>query len=585
MFFSLCFPLLLISVFSLLIGTVLPIRFGKALPLSVLFYLALVCLLLLLSANKFVYLWASLRLWGAYPKALWVYGTRQLGPDVILYPSMQSYPPGMPLLCYFMESFSLRFYDSSLYFTYGYFDVILILPLIELVAEKTEKAAGNKRLFFAKVFFFSIVAAIVLPWLVFKNYGPYVTLFIDPPLGLLAGYYYVVCFGGFGRGKYSLIAAILSGICLILIKDSGVLFAVTGAVGAVIGRAGSGKQEMKRTVIRFAGVMAVCLATWYSWRYLMGLYSVRNHLIRSQVVIPGLSLIRSFLVHVIQLDAVEIELVFLRIGLSFPAALLILFAIKLILTGFDSVRFGNELKEIVILLVASLIFLGGYLFIFREPVSRGNFPSYSRYLCTIVLCVMYILGFDLAGKHFAFLRRCKNHFRQLVSRDAKRQKLATAVRIAAFSFVFLLCLGCFFYIVKGKAKKTDPEFVHASKIADTLLQSVETGDGFTDVYLCMPGRYKINERLHHLVYYELIEKRVRIKNFYTRTNITSTGNAYSPDEFIDLLIENDYEYVMFSGISEKIYNEFGVILGSIAVGDQNLIYRVNRESRSLDRIH
>ena len=135
MFFSVCFPLLLISVFSLLLSTAVNIGFGRAIPIPVLsvivflypfyaadslrigrillvivlcvlcigltvyclrvkelsdrfkkhvvstsflLYCALVCLLLLLSANKFVCFWDSLRLWGAYPKALWTYEARQL---------------------------------------------------------------------------------------------------------------------------------------------------------------------------------------------------------------------------------------------------------------------------------------------------------------------------------------------------------------------------------------------------------------------------------------------------------------------------------------------------------------------------
>jgi hypothetical protein len=64
-------------------------------------YVSLAILFIFLSRGKQVGLWDSLRLWGAYPKALYAYGTLQLGADSILFTIMQSYPPGMPLLGYF----------------------------------------------------------------------------------------------------------------------------------------------------------------------------------------------------------------------------------------------------------------------------------------------------------------------------------------------------------------------------------------------------------------------------------------------------------------------------------------------------
>ena len=114
---------------------------------------------------------------------------------------------------------------------------------------------------------------------------------------------------------------------------------------------------------------------------------------------------------------------------------------------------------------------------------------------------------------------------------------------------------------------------------------METGDKLTDVYLCIPGDSKGNERLHHRTYFELIDKHIRIKNFYLTTDITSSGSGYSSGQFIDILIADHCDYVMFSGISEDIYHEFSEILGDVSVGESNVIYRVNAKSRSIDRFN
>ena len=639
MFFSVCFPLLLISVFSLLLSTAVNIGFGRAIPLTVLsvivflypfyaadslrtgrillaivlcvlcialtvccilkselsdrlkkhvastsflIYCALVCLLLLLSANKFVCFWDSLRLWGAYPKALWSYEARQLGADAIVYPIMQSYVPGMPLLCYFMESFSRSFHEGFLYFTYGYFDVILILPVIEIVTEKTRKAAEKGYLFFAKALFFSIVGAIVIPWLIYKNYGPYVTLYIDPPLGILAGYYFAVCFEGFDSGKVPFVSALLSGICLVLLKDSGMLFAVAGVLGAAIC---SDKVSLKKTMLGSAGVLTAVLVVWYSWRHLLNVYSVSNHL-SHEITHPGWSEILRFVVNVFQLDAVELDLVAARICISFPVVLLILLGLKLMLAYFSSYRFKRELLESAVMLVTAIVFLVGYYFVFQSSINEENYyPSYSRYLGSIILCLMYVLAYDLAVRHSGLIGRHKKGLRGWIQTSHKKKRFIKATKYGLVALTVLLSVGSLLYIFRGKEKITAPDFVQASDIADSLLHSVETGDKLTDVYLCIPGDSKGNERLHHRTYFELIDKHIRIKNFYLTTDITSSGSGYSSGQFIDILIADHCDYVMFSGISEDIYQEFSDILGDVSVGESNVIYRVNAKSRSIDRFN
>ena len=65
-------------------------------------YEGLTVLFVYFAKDNLVGLWDELRLWGAYTKALHTSNSLQLGSDAFIYPIMQSYPPAMPLLGYFV---------------------------------------------------------------------------------------------------------------------------------------------------------------------------------------------------------------------------------------------------------------------------------------------------------------------------------------------------------------------------------------------------------------------------------------------------------------------------------------------------
>ena len=100
----------------------------------------------------------------------------------------------------------------------------------------------------------------------------------------------------------------------------------------------------------------------------------------------------------------------------------------------------------------------------------------------------------------------------------------------------------------------------------------------------MPGNPRPNTRTHLYAYFSLIDDRIRVRNYSKETNITSTGLGFTPERFLDELIQKDYEYVMFTRIDENLLNEFQTILGDAAEGENDVVYRVNKEGRSLERV-
>ena len=81
--------------------------------------------------GNLVGLWDEMRLWGAVPKALYATDSLQLGSQALIFPAMQPYPPGMPLLVYFMESLSPQFSESYIFVTYGIFFGAMLLPALK----------------------------------------------------------------------------------------------------------------------------------------------------------------------------------------------------------------------------------------------------------------------------------------------------------------------------------------------------------------------------------------------------------------------------------------------------------------------
>ena len=553
-----------------------------------LIYCIFVCLAFVLTLNKYVFYSDSLRLWGAYPKALVTFETRQLGEDSLLFPIMQSYLPGMPLLSYFMSGFSKTFYEHTVFFTYDYFYLVFLLPLVDNVMERRTVPAGGKSqkaVDLARTVLFAVVATVLIPWIFYRNYGTYIGLFIDPALGILAGYHFTNCFNQFGLKKFSFITTLLSGVGLVLLKDSGLLFAAVGVVGAIFCRIACNRNALKRTLCYSAGVLLCLVAAWYSWSAMIASYSVSNHL-SLKIFMPTGSNMKQIM-RVVFIEAIaELELKALQIHFTLPAFLFVMFAVKLILAYSSSKRLKREIAESVVMLVTCALFLAGYYFIFYFSINEGGCNSYGRYMGTIILMYLYIVGYDATAKYFDLINRGKAAIRASLGGTAAGERLMKSVRLVSLTLVIGFTIASVTYISMflSKEKKTDSDYIRGGEIADILIRVAGENDGLTDVYLCMPGNPGPNTRTHLYAYFSLIDDRIRVRNYSKETNITSTGLGFTPERFLDELIQKDYEYVMFTRIDENLLNEFQTILGDAAEGENDVVYRVNKEGRSLERV-
>ena len=115
-----------------------------------------------------------------------------------------------------------------------------------------------------------------------------------------------------------------------------------------------------------------------------------------------------------------------------------------------------------------------------------------------------------------------------------------------------------------------------SRNSDFFLQADDSAAALTeaaeerDVYLCIPGDAALNSRLHHRIYFELLDDGFRVKNFFPEADIT----GHSPESFLNLLQEQNYDYVMLTSVDEEILSRFSNLFPDATLTDTNLIYQV-----------
>ena len=524
-------------------------------------YLLALAVYFLFAANKFVSLWDCLRLWGASPKAMYAIGALQLGPEALLFPNMQSYPPGMPLLGYFFNSFSPVFSENVLFVSYSFFGLSLMLPFLKLTDQGSKKSAN-----------IALLAVLFLPYFITGMNGDngyyYSSLFIDIPLGICCGY----CFSRVFHPKNSFdsLCAVLSCGGLILLKDSGTFLALSGIAGGLICHfLGKDKGNKKRFLWSVAA-LAVTALTYGSWKYLTGLHTVENH-IQLEFTIPSVLTLARLFFYFLRTPVTGIFTLTGAIGFSLPAMLLILFAAKLLARNNRETAFPSELAEVIVTLVCYICFFAGYCFSFLNEIANQDYPSYVRYFCTLVTSSLFVLVYDVCFRYQGYFTRLREEISALFRGDtALGSFLRPARRLLCVGLLIAVVFSAGLILLDFPSRQSD-FCLQADASAAAITEVVEAGE---DVYLCIPGNGGNNSRLHHRIYFELLDEQIRVKNFFPEAEITREDYGFTDDSFLNLLTEQGYDYVMLIGTDEAILDRFPELFADATLEDTNLIYQV-----------
>lgn len=211
-------------------------------------------------------LWDELRLWEIVPKAMHYSEALQLGDKAYVAREMQSYFPGMPLFVYFLTSFTIAFHENEIFLGYAVFAYILLCGLWDVSWKN-----------FVRITVTSSVA-ILLPC-VFTSHGGdfgyfYASLFVDIPLGIIAGFVFaeVALSDGKSESACTRIRLIMSLAVLTILKDSGILFALCAMLCYIPGHIRANKKWY------FVAIFLLPFLFRCLWTFELTITDVKNHI-------------------------------------------------------------------------------------------------------------------------------------------------------------------------------------------------------------------------------------------------------------------------------------------------------------------
>lgn len=546
------------SLFSLLIDSIFS-------PAMTAFILVMMFLAFWLSQVYHVVNWDELRLWGAYPKLLYFTNSRQLGAQTMMYPIMQSYFPGMPLFVYSMLRLSGSFSEWMIAFSYAFFGLSLLLPLFVKVHWKHA------------AFFFPICAAFLFLPLYFYNSNMdmcnyYLSIFIDPSLGLLMGYCLFLLYKNPLVSLYSIFEFSVALMVFCLLKDSGAMFAVVFLFTAIVLQTLVNRKEQaitidnKRLIRNITPMLLGILFALLSWKIALSQYSVTNHVaFKPSNLFKLATELWAFIKVLAMTSILSSNFIDLNRYLSFGSLYFVLFLLDLLTTQ-DLI---NKRKAYIMTVV---IFICGSLFMLGYYVAYGlSKASLSRYSGTILTGYLLYLLFKCTD-----IKRVAN-MRLSIS---KARALAVGGIIA-----FLIIASPFHQPVQGDSSFIQSGRMHKTRIINSVQQDlIEASPKNINVYL-ITGPSEWPQIIHHRIYFELLDTNIFIKSFYNEGKITldedanNTALAVKEEEFINKLIDHDYDFVYIAQTDELLKTQYPKIF----TGDvhEGTMYKILNEQNGL----
>lgn len=498
--------------------------------------------------NNLVGLWDELRLWAAVPKAMYATEQLQVGADALVFRIMQPYPPGMPLLVYFMTSLTPVFRQGSIFAVYGILFYTLLLPAFQNLKWKQWPLLP---------LLFLLTA--LIPCVLTSHGGDfgwfYASLFIDPILGAAAGYAFFLAWSKPFSSRFSALHFGVTLLVLTILKDSGAMFALIAAACAVAVHLA---EERKWKYVPLRGILAAAPVAfgYFLWKWVLTLNGVSTNLDNYMRRLPPLSSLGALWRQLTTQPMIMLEGPFFRSNLTltyFPC-LLILMGISLYGLRRSEKKRG---KATVITWLAMLgavgIFFLGYIISYHNAE-----PSFQRYTGSTLICMAV----------FVLLQSLPMVFRELF-REKKSRSRAAAAGILA---VLALCSGL--VLVRWKEKKWDIEYAqkHAVPAVSRILDAAEERPGeIQNVYLLISENPSSFSMAHHRTYFELLGSPVCVRNYWTETNVVGGNNTPETwtgeemekiaDNWQNHLRKGEYDYIYLMTLNDfttAVLKEFGV---------------------------
>ncbi|SCH45616.1 Uncharacterised protein [uncultured Clostridium sp.] len=232
-------------------------------------YVTYLLLLFTVVHNKVPFWGDELRYWASLPKVLYQYsGALQLHNG---YQSFSvDYIPGISVYQYFLQVINGNWSDSLLFFGYGAITGAMVLP----ITKNIKKWWGG---------LFCVLVMYMLPLFFFNTKNNdyaifYQSLYIDPIVGLSAGYITWLVMSGDWNKKITILKYALCTSFLCIIKSSGIVFVIITHMVVLLYFI-----KFKRVKKDFFNLLNICgmalpIILWELWNVLIKIYGIKKEL-------------------------------------------------------------------------------------------------------------------------------------------------------------------------------------------------------------------------------------------------------------------------------------------------------------------
>lgn len=508
---------------------------------GMLIFLVLYIGLYIVTRKNIVCDWDSLRLWGAYPKALYYTNQLQLGSESLIYSIMQPYPPGVALFQYFVQRLSGSFQESGLFWAYGIIAVSIFLPAIRNANWKDPWwIFVSAFLIFVTPMFFSNSG--------FDDLYMYRSLFIDPILGLLFAYCVFIWFQEKTPDVYAFIRLGVGFGALTLMKDSGVTLAIIALLIILVAsrtklRESGRKEALQRLCLLSIGIVFIagCYGLWHVTLRQHGVASIYQFAVKSLTF--DLSFIKDFFRGFLTISVLNTPMFGATPGytsFSIVFAEVVCFLFAFIITRLNREQDQKRTQRLLIgLVIGNILYFVG-IFITYLGVYNKTMPSFARYSCTILqanIALIVSLLFHTGTDQIAVALKGKSILKLWVA------------------FIAICSIAIFPLNIEPNSMDAAPESkIHANIIRNDIIQN----DGIPDdrkksVYLAF-NQYDYDIR-HHRIYFELLSENIFVElyslNVPNQENLIFTANptqeniAQMKQSFLNTLSASNCSYVYF----------------------------------------
>ncbi len=493
---------------------------------------------LLYTADNLSVHWDELRVWSAMPKAIYETKQLQLGSQALIFDSadnMQTYPPALPLFANFFLAAAPAFRESYIFLAYALFvSVLTIQPFRSL--------RWNQWYLCPVAFIFVTCAPFVLTLHGGDGSYFYESLFIDPVLGFAAGYVFYLATSKPFRSKFSIIQFSLALAVLVMIKDTGILFAALSLLCALTISLLEEKQPASLLFKKILIPVCMMCLPYFLWKGLLHHYSITNH-VSLHIKVPAMQVI-SALIEVLTKKPIINLVVFGFSFLVYALILLILCAVAELI--FKPHSRANNICVFGLCFVSFLLFSFGYINIFPYASAEALLDlSFYRYFTTLTS---------------AWLILCFLRYLPAVLEAIPQGR--SALKLSAFLAGMLICFASVFVLSYWESDYSSVFLEQAKNEKDKILEEipVDFAEEHKRVYLLMAE--KEPNIFHHRFYFELIGSGINIENFYNDTDMyDALGISPEPAEnaaeiWYQRLQNEGYDYIYIYSVNDAFTQAF-----------------------------